>query len=502
MHATTRPFATAGLALVTTSLIAVAPMAPPPDDHILSATVRLLDTADPLGDLGNLGGLTNDLGNLVNIGGFANDLAGLNLGGLENVPYNLFADIVNIPYNEIQALGVYAEALGPAGGNEFVMNPLTGALTQLPFNTPVPAGDIPLGIAGTGSWWMESLGNTWGWDDGNFPQVDGLLNMLLPFPQFTTPLAEEAQILAEAEIVDGAKVGCEFECSDLLGYLGNWFQVPLTQLLSGYTFGNVLEDTIGATSSTGVVNLGPPPFSLPGSGDTIWSGTSATLNPLLPFESLVANLTGSPASNPIELPNLGTFVSNLLSLNTDISADFNPLETGSYLYWGAPTAYGLPSILGGIVQSLTGIPNQFLLPNNGAEPLSGYTADPSSLLTGLPQGFQYLVNGLLGYLNPETYITALDNLFQGNLPTALGDIPFLGFLGLGDPSALLGSLDPATLLGSFDPAALLGSLGPDLAASLGSLLPNAGADLAAMLGPELGINLGTMIPQLLMALIP
>jgi hypothetical protein len=490
MHASARPCAIAGSALLASSMIAAMPAVQPAALRVANMDVRLVDAdsllTDVTGVLGNLDPLTS-LGSL--------DLGSLDLGGIENIPYNLFADIVNIPANEIAALGIYAEALGPAGGDEFVMNTTTGALSQLPFNTPVPTGDIPLGIAGTGSWYMESLGNTWGWDDGNFPQLDGLFNMLLPFPQFTTPLAEEAQIFLEAEIVDGAANNCEFECSDLLGYFGSFFNVPLTQLLSGYTFGDVPEDTVGQNVGS-VVNLGPPPFGPLDSGDTIWSDTSATLNPLLPFESLAANLTGSPASNPIEIPNIETLFTNLGNLFTDFQTDFNPFETGSYVYWGAPTAYTVPSLIGGLVQSATGIPNQFPLPNDGAEPVSGYGDTPSSLLTGLPQGFEYLVQGLLGYLDPSIYLDAIQNDVSGLIgsledPTALlNDIPFLGLLGLDDPSSLFGSLDLSSLLGSTDPSSLLGST--DLSSLLGS------TDLSSLLGStDLSSLLGSFDPSTL-----
>jgi hypothetical protein len=513
MHASARPYAIAGSALLTSGMIAVMPAVQPAALRVANMDVRLVDAdsllTDVTGALGNLDPLTS--------------LGSLDLGGLANIPYNVFADIVNIPANEIAALGIYAEALGPAGGDEFVMNTATGALSQLPFNTPVPSGDIPLGIAGTGSWYMESLGNTWGWDDGNFPQLDGLLNILLPFPQFTTPLAEEVQIFLEAEIVDGAANNCEFECSDLQGYLGSFFHVPLTQLLSGYTFGDVVEDTVGQNVGS-VVNLGPPPFGLPDSGDTIWSDTSATLNPRLPIESIAANLTGSPASNPIEHPNLDTLLTNLSALHTDFATDFNPFETGSYLYWGAPTAYTVPSLIGGLVQSLTGIPNQFPLPNDGAEPVGGYDATPSSLLTGLPQGFDYLVQGLRGYLDPSTYLTAISNdtsTLTGLLsdPTALlNHIPFLGLLGLDDPGSLLGSTDLSTLLGSTDLSTLLGSTDPstllgstdlstllgstDLSTLLGSFDPSTLAgDLSTLLASGAANTATTLIPDLALQLL-
>jgi hypothetical protein len=491
MHAPARPFATGSVALVASSLIAVTPAMSPAGLRVANMDVRLVDNAltDVAGALGNidplssLGGLSlPDLGSL--------DPSGLDLGGLANVPYNLFADIVNIPYNESVALGILATALGPAGQSVLPAGAdAAGITTVTESGLPVIEGPVgpggalePLGIAGTGSWWMESLGNTWGWDDGNFAQVDAVANLLVPFPAYSTAVAEELQVIAEAEIVDGAKVNCEFECADPLGYLGTWFHVPLTQLLSGYTFGDVLANTIGQNSSTGIVNVGPDsPF-------TVWSGTTAVLNPLFPFESLAANLTGSPADNPIEIPTLQDLITPLTGLSNDFMGGAlfnNPFQTGSYLYWGAPTLYVVPALLGGLVQDFTGIPNQFINPDInpipaigwqpfGAEPISGYTDGPSSLLQGLPAGFEYLVQGLLAYLNPEIYLDALSADLGGLDPSALTGL---------DPSTLLGSLDPSTLLGSLDPTTLAGDLS--------TLLASGATNTAATVIPDLALQLLT-----------
>ena len=98
---------------------------------------------------------------------------------------------------------------------------------------------------------MESIGNTWGWDDGNWPQVDAISHFLLPF-QFTEPITGQlAETFAQAEFIDGAHIGCEFECANPLGYLLGWVhgQTPLASLLSGIrlspehqTRGTRLED--------------------------------------------------------------------------------------------------------------------------------------------------------------------------------------------------------------------------------------------------------------------
>jgi hypothetical protein len=552
MRASARPYAIAGSALLTSSMIAVMPAVQPAALRVAKMDVRLVDADSLLTDVtGALGGIDPlsslslpDLGSL--------DLGSLDLGGLANIPYNVFADIVNIPANEINAIGTYAAALGPAG--ESVVPSVGGLETVYDFpgftGLPVIEGPVgldgayePLGIAGTGSWWMESIGNTWGWDDGNFAQVDGIANLLVPFPQFSTPVAEELQVLAEAEIVDGAKVNCEFECANVLGYFGNWFQVPLTQLLSGYTFPDVLADSVGMNSPIGTGATGTGVINLP--GDTVWSDTSAVLNPLLPLESVAANLTGSPADNPIMLPDPATLITNVINLSNDLNYyDFNPFVTGSFLYWGAPTLYSVPAFLGGIVQDLTGIPNQFAniaggpgdWQANGAEPFSGYTASLPELVQGLPQGFQYLLTGLLSYVSPTLAadlsgpLSALGNL--GTLPadllssTGIADLWALlttalpqGIADLntqvaaalstllgGDPSTagtlstdLAGLLDTGTL--SADLAGLLdtGTLSTDLTGLLSTALPGAAADLSS-LGSMFGTELAGNLPSLLTSL--
>jgi hypothetical protein len=392
----------------------------------------------------------------INIGGF-------NLLKLANVPYDLFANVVNIPYYESLALQEYAFALGPAGS-------VGGVPGWIPPGATVANGGVKLinglpyyALGGTGSWYMESIGNTWGWDNGNWPQVDALLHFFLPF-KFTEPLAEQLQLLAQAEIVDGAAVNSEFETANPLAYFGGWFHTPLSQLLSGYTYPAVLTDTIGQNSPTGIINVGPP-------GSTnlaIWSGQHVTLDPMAPLNAIGASLTGSPAENPIMLPNPANVIQSVVKLSNEINyLDFNPFVQGSFLYWGSPTLYSVPAAVGGIVQQFTGIPNQFLIPPwqpNGAEPITGYTTGLPDLVEGLPKGFEYLTKGLLGYVNPA-------------LPVDLsGPLDALGNLGVWPADVLraTGVADLWTLLTTNLPRAIADfdtQVGQDLASlvSTGSL---------------------------------
>jgi hypothetical protein len=560
MHATARPIATASLALAASSAIAVTPaIVPPPDVHrVLSAAVRLVDNPlDILGDLTNLGGLTSDLGSLgslfdlgglTNLGGLGTDITSL-FGGsgssLLNIPYNIFADIVNIPYYESEALQEYAYALGPAGTTGGVEDWVPSWFT----------GDFYT-AGGTGSWYGESVGNTWGWDDGNWPQLDALLHIILPF-EFTNSLAQQVETFADAEFIDGAHLGCEFECANPLGYLGGWLhgETPLASLLSGTTLPTTLEDTVGVTESSppvdvgNIINLFNPQVNVPtvdgmtsGTG-TIWSdGVSAQLNLLDPLQAIAGNLTASPSSDPIQFPNIGDVFTNAVKLAQDMSNDFNPFQTGSFLFWGAPTDYSLPAALAGILEEFTGIPNQFGFPADqvlGAEPVSGYSATASDLPAYFAQGIQYFLNGnggtagngLLGYLNPEIYLQALNNdiALLTNPNDLLAALPLVGYLGLGDNVAgaiapgslfatfapgtltgpfdatgLLSGFDASTLLDSFNPASLLGgALDPStLTTDLSGLLPGVGTDLASLLGTNLATDLSSVLGTSAVQLVP
>jgi hypothetical protein len=512
MQTVGRPYVMAGVALAGAGLIAVTPIVSPADlPRHSNEPVRLTSTAaDDLqalltGILGgtpvtNLGTITGDLtaindaiglnsllgdlgsgasgiaSNLTNLGNLAD---GIDLGGLQNVPYNLIADLVNIPYYESLALQEEAFALGPAGSVGGVAGWIPPGATVENGGVDVINGQDYYALGGTGSYLYESVGNTWGWDDGNWPQVDGLAHFLLPF-QFEENITEQVQGILQAESIDGADVNCEFQCASFADYLGQWFHVPLSQLEAGYTYPTVLADTVGATGplGEGIVNSGGTAGQ-----DVIWSGQHFTLDPTLGIEAIGQNLTSSPANDPIEFVNPASLLLNSELLSYDINYDFNFLTEGSFAFWGASSLYSVPDLIGGAIKDVTGIPNQFLLPNLGAEPLSGYTDSYSSLLPNLAEGFQYLLHGagvpgadgLLGYLEPSTYLEAIANDTGG----------LMGAAGTTLPTELFGSFDPSTLLGSFDPTTI--------ATDLSTALSNATNDIGATLGPDLALNLFSSI---------
>ena len=517
MHASVRPCAIAGSALLASSMIAVMPAVQPAALRVANMDVRLVDadslltdatsalgSIDPLSALGglslpdlgslDLGGLTSDLGSLGSLGSLFAD------GSLLNIPYNLFADVVNIPFYEAEALQEYAYALGPAGTAGGVAGWIPSWATVDNGGAVNSVEGLLYAVGGTGSWYGESVGNTWGWDDGNWPQLDAILHFFLPF-EFTNSIAQQVETFADGEFIDGAHLGCEFECGNPLGYLLGWLHgdTPLTSLLSGTNLPTTLTDTVGV-NLPGILNSIDPQVSVPtidsltgteGTG-AIWSGLPAQLNLLDPLQAIAGNLTASPSADPIQLPDLGNVFTSAVTLGQDILNDFNPFQTGSFLFWGAPTDYSIPSALGGTITDFTGIPNQWGLANLGAEPVGGYSSNPLDVPGGLAQGLQFFLtgdggslgNGLLGYLNPEIYLQALntDIGILTNPDNLLAALPLVGFLGLGDDvagaiapgsllgtfapgyftgpfdaSSLLGSFDASTLLNSFDPASLLNS---------------------------------------------
>ena len=110
-----RMAATAGVALLGASVIAVTPAvaaAPPPEIRVASAEVHLAAAASLL-----------------------------------NVPVNLIIDIVNIPYNEVEALNYGARSL-----------------------------------LFSGPWFVVSPTNIWGVDPGDPAHFMAVVNLLVPFP--------------------------------------------------------------------------------------------------------------------------------------------------------------------------------------------------------------------------------------------------------------------------------------------------------------------------------
>jgi hypothetical protein len=485
---------TAATALFASSAIAVVPLASPLGLRLANLDVRLASVddltnsltggppitsySDLVGDLtslndslglSSLSGLdssTSDLGSQLT-SGLGSLLGASDTAGPQNILYNLFADVLNIPYYESLAAQEEGYALGPPGSTGGVPGWIPPGATVENGGIDPDTGQYTFG--GTGSYWYESVGNTWGWDDGNWPQVDGLTHFVLPFKSEEN-FTEYAQLILQAEAIDGSTVNCQFECSSFPDYLGRWFHVPLSQVLSpnGYTYPAVEANTVGTdgytgevqNASNGIINVSPPKPSIgfpnqyidpstPDGSEVIWSGQHVTASN--PFEQTMNDLMAPPADDPIQIPSLSNLLLDAEVLAYDVNYDFNPFELGGFAYWGAPTLYSIPSQIGGLLHDFTGLPNEFLLANHGAEPLSGYTSGPQDILPGLAQGFQFLLHGadgdhgLLGYLDPSTYDdTTSADLDLPSTMSASADLA--GGTDAGTLSAdLAGVADPGTM---------------------------------------------------------
>ena len=171
-----------------------------------------------------------------------------------------------------------------------------------------PDGKLYYARGGTGSWWRESpTGNTWGWEDGNWPQMAAIAHAIFP-TAFALPIVQQLEVFAEAEYIAGANVNCEFDCADVLGYLGRWlmFSTPLPDLLSGTTYPN----TVNAYNPADPDNPLQP----------FWAGDEgARLEPLKALQAIAEYLMQDPSENPVILPDPGEVLSKPGSSGSPIS---------------------------------------------------------------------------------------------------------------------------------------------------------------------------------------
>lgn len=324
MQAVPRTYVLAAAALAATSAVVITPATPRPSQvPVRSIETRLVDADSVL-----------------------------------NVPINLFDDIANIPYNEIQGIDVFSDSLFFSG-----------------------------------DWWVPNATNLWGTDPGDIGHYMGLLDMALPFaPQIsgldqpeidptadadgTAGLAQQIALLAAAELPVSGSCDAEtcypmtppnvitgstsldrdigfFQALDgtattqggePFGLFSNWFQVPLSELTSGYTFtpsddsglldpspdtgpgGSVLSE-FGFDGTTGVDGTG--------TGDYMpWAGDTFELNLLGPFEDYYTSLLAAPSTSGIDgtgidIPSSTSILDAFQNLAASSVVAFDPYVMGS-----------------------------------------------------------------------------------------------------------------------------------------------------------------------------
>lgn len=321
MHAASRPYVLAAAALVATGAVIATPVLA----HQIPLTVRSIETK--LVDAGDIG----------------------------NIPVNLFNDILNIPYNELEGGGLATVA------NSFLF---------------------------TGTWWVPSSSNIWGVDPGD-PTHIALIDNFIPFSAFTEGFtnangvyepglnyefagllaaelpvssscdAESCAPMTPPEVITG-NTGYDRDIGFIESLLGqgkdasgepstlftHFFTVPLQDLINGYTFGS---DSPGIVDPSGPVNdqwaqlLGWGSSSNPfegggnpfeggtGEGNTMpWDGTTYHLNLLQPFVTLYDSLTqDSTAATGVQDLTAAGVSHTFENLLAGYIIDFDPFTAGS-----------------------------------------------------------------------------------------------------------------------------------------------------------------------------
>jgi hypothetical protein len=406
--------------------------------------------------------------------------------GIDNIPVNLFDDILNIPYNETVGGGFATLA------DSFLF---------------------------TGTWWVPSSTNLWGIDPGD-PTHIALIDNLIPFTAFTEGftnasgvyepglnyefaglLASELPVSSSCDAISCAPMtppevltgdtGYDRDIGFLAALMGNatdangdpnglftnFFQVPLQDLINGYTFqANPAGGTTGEPGyDTGILNPGgavnpetdasePGGHGLgllwgstgnPFEGGTTgadnampWDGLNYQLNLFTPFQTLVDSLEQTPSTSGIDGSGIDSF-----SL-TDVTHTFENLEAGFIIDFdpytaGSPACPGLCDIpaneqIPGLVAAIANAdPSNTTLANW----VYDYNIDP----TLVNEPTQDQINNAIALLQTGSYNFSPTELAQVDaaLTRINPELPFLytndGIIT--DPNYLAYVSDPTTTTG-------------------------------------------------------
>ncbi len=243
-----------------------------------------------------------------------------------NVPINLLIDMVNMPYYEVAA----NDAVG-------------------------------VGLVYGGPWWVTSASNIWGIDPADYARFYALASAAVPIPalsgfgddmytgngfaqQFAKFLAAEMPIDPACNAdscfpntpvspITGMR-GLDQNIWNLLMVTGavdmpmirNFWKVSPSDLLNGYTFGDV-ENTSGKVYDglgiTGTVDGENGKSLMP------WSNTTFTLEPTAPFENYFAHLMSDPSENAVKVPTFEQLGRMLQTYAAGSVIAFDPITPGS-----------------------------------------------------------------------------------------------------------------------------------------------------------------------------
>lgn len=343
---------------------------------------------------------------------------------LANIPMNLIYAIANVPYNEVMAFDKLARSL-------FF----------------------------TGNWFVGSSTNIWGSDPADPGHYESVLDILVPYPALSGPAGHQLAMWAAAEIPVNAACGaltCPplvplqpitgitmidktiWTAAILLGYpfplLNNFFQVPLSELLSGYTFGNVVNPAGPVNSGYGFEGTIPGP-----NGEPLmpWSGTTFTLNPLAGWINFFNSLMATPPSlaDGIKIASALDISQTLAAVLAGLVINFNPFVPGSPF---CPGECALPASL-----TTEAIVRNILAWSPGNPLIEQWLTDTANGTANGPT--QEQIDAAKGVLQPELAFFKFDAGTTVAINAALNAIhPVLSSIAA--HSGLLGAFDPPELL--------------------------------------------------------
>jgi hypothetical protein len=301
--------ATAGAALVGASLLTAAPapaaaLPTPTALRVASADVRLAAAANML-----------------------------------NVPVNLLIDLINAPYNELQAVDFAAKSL-------FFSGP----------------------------WMVVSATNIWGVDPGDPSHFQATVNLALPFPALSglgldqndpNGLGQQlwhtiAALLPVDKSCDAEGCTPQVPTSPITGVAGidsliwigalltGTLQLPLTSqwftaqafnelLTTGWTYDAQHPGYVDPSGPAYPIYFNPdgtplfPGTELGPNGENLlpWHDTTFTLNPFTPVQNYLNHLMADPSTNPIQLPTFEQLGRAIQSFAAAVVMAFDPFTPGS-----------------------------------------------------------------------------------------------------------------------------------------------------------------------------
>jgi hypothetical protein len=334
---------------------------------------------------------------------------------IANIPVNLFYAIANIPNSQVQALDELARSL-------FF----------------------------TGNWFVGSSTNIWGSDPADPGHYQSVIDLFLPFPALAKPFGYQISMLAAAEIPVNASCAA-LECPPvvplrpitgitgidktlwtlaiLVGLqefplLNGLFRVPLSDLISGYTFGDVVNPAGPVNAGYGFegTRVGP-------NGEPLmpWSGTSFTLDFTQPWKEFYDSLIAppQPLAEAVHIPTLQDYIQTLAAVWAGLVVNFNVFVPGSPFCPGEcklPDSMTTEGMVGNILKLS---PGNALITQWLADTAAGTANGPTQAQTDFAIN---VLQGDMGFFKFDPDTTAQVNAVLRSIHPLLPDIAVHGGL--------------------------------------------------------------------------